>query len=79
MSKNISEIYHYIKQKKIPYSYIKEETGFTTVYISLVLTGKNEPSERFMRLILHALHKRAHKQIEDFNALIGDSPWQKYL
>ena len=69
----------YIKKKKIAYGYIREETGFTKEHISSVLTGRTPPSERFLRIVIRALHKYSLRDLEEFNAFIGETPWQELL
>lgn len=76
---HIQKIRNYIKKKKISYGWLKEETGFTTVYISQIMIGRMSPSQKFMRSIVRALEKKAKEDINDFNTLMENIPWKALL
>lgn len=53
---------NFIKEQKVPYKYLSDETGYSTVYISQILNGHLKPSFQFKKLITLALRKFTDEQ-----------------
>lgn len=66
---------NFVKSKKISYSYLSKEMGYTTPFICAVLNGKRNRSQKFEKLFVFALTKFAKKDIKELDDLLERTDW----